>query len=189
MVASNSFLLAAFLAAASLAAPIQESNIEARATATVVCKNQAFLYFPDDGRKYTASNTITGSQIDKALAAAPATQKNGDKNWGSGYPHQFQNFGNQIAVPAACSAAGAVILEFPLHQKVLHDADKGKSAQKPEGFRLLYLETKKTYCGVMSHDGLAGKAPVKEDKKKKPPVKAQPGTLGQDSVGGFHKCT
>jgi hypothetical protein len=132
-------------------------------------------------------NTITGTQISAALNNAPATLKNGEDNWGSGYPHQWQNIGKEIQG----SCAGAVMLEFPVFQKGFFDPNKRKKQQAPEGFRIIYTETDKEFCGVISHDGKAGTAPVLAQKKngKKPAVAAKDGTLGQTSVGLFHLCT
>lgn len=89
------------------------------------------------------------------------------------------------------------MLEFPLYQKGVYKADKGKSAQSgPGGFRVIYTAVTatnkaKTYCGVISHDGTAGSAPVKATPKtgKKAAVAAKAGTLGKDNTGNFHVCT
>ena len=132
-------------------------------------------------------NTITGTQISSALGQAPATEKNGEANWGSGYPHEWRNLGGLIT--GDCTSKK--MLEFPLFQKGFFDADKSKKQQAPEGFRIIYTETDKEFCGVISHDGTAGKAPVAAQKKsgKKPAVAAQDGTLGVTSTGLFHVCT
>lgn len=89
------------------------------------------------------------------------------------------------------------MLEFPLYQTGVYNADQSKDKQNgPGGFRVIYTavtdtNTAKTYCGVISHDGTAGDAPVKATPKVKgkAAVAAKPGTLGKDSTGNFHLCT
>lgn len=78
------------------------------------------------------------------------------------------------------------MLEHPIFVKGFWDVNKSKQKKKPEGFRVIFTETTKKYCGVISHNGILGKALVKKDKKKK--ITAEVGTLGETSRGDFHKC-
>jgi hypothetical protein len=52
------------------------------------------------------------------------------------------------------------MLEFPLFQKGMFDLDNSKSVHMPDRSKIIYTETDKRYCGVISHDGTPGNTPM-----------------------------
>lgn len=74
----------------------------------------------------------------------------------SGYPHAFQNFGKIVFSTDQCNRG--YLLEFPVLQTGLYNAQKGHPKEDPGAARVIFIAENqpsphKIFCGVVAHAG------------------------------------